>query len=538
MRRMLRVGDVRARWVLPCLAISCSSPEGEATNVGGGGDWHDGGAEANGEGFPCTPKTCEELGADCGELVEPCGAVLSCGQCDDGETCGAVTPNRCGTGSCVPKTCNQLGAACGLIGDGCSSVLQCGTCPNDEVCGASQPNQCGLCTPDCAGKQCGPDGCGSECTPGCGSGEQCTASGVCESTCPTTWQATHGSELQEIALHQGKLFAAGSKASEGWIVALSPCDGSLEMSGVVGVAGSSRLMSLAPSGAALLVAGDAQVGTDPRDVLVARVSAATLAIEWAELLHGSDETDEGWGIGAATDGFVWVGGKVLKESGTKPWGAKVDPSGTPACGFQFGQNGHVRTALAGPLGVYMAGQFDDNASIVRFDTGSCSTVGPCECAPDWQATPLEWGSHTEYRALELVGDSLYAGGFALQSGTDYKAIVVRVNTDTGEIVKTWEWNPTGLLDAVHGLASDGQRLYAALSINTTPGLWAGSQAVVAALPLDLDPLATPTWTSPLPAMNVAMDVAIDSSDNGLYVVGHTVDEGWAARCTKNGVCPP
>lgn len=518
-----------------CFVIACgSSGGGAATNVGGGG--HDGGSE----GSNCFPQTCTQLAASCGELVERCGTVLSCGTCPEGQTCGAEKPNVCDEGTCVAKTCTQLGAECGLVSDGCAAVIDCGVCADGVECGLSAPNRCEVCVPDCAGRECGPDGCGSTCSPGCGPSDQCSPAGVCEPVCPPSWQVSHGSELQELALHDGRLFVVGTNDSKGWVGAFSPCSGALEAAAEVTTdqTTGSRLMSLFPSGDDLVVVGDVPVGVDPRNVLLARMRASNLSVEWTKTLRASDESDEGWGVAVASDGFVWVAGKGLKETGTKPWAAKVDPGGTAACGFITGQSGHARAVAVSSTGVYLAGSTDNNGSVVRFDESSCSTSSPCECVPDWTAQPVDLGEYTEFRALEIVGSSLYAGGFSHRGNGDYAAVVAQIDDVSGETVRTWEWNPTGVLDAVHGLASGGQRLYVTMGINSIPGSgWGGSRAVVAAMPLDLDPVDTPLWTTELPAMSVALDVAADATD-GLFVAGQTADAGWVARCTKDGVCPP
>lgn len=59
-----------------------------------------------------------------------------------------VVPN--GTGGCqvgapAPcKTCQDLGAECGQVDDGCGHMLQCGTCTAPNTCGGGgQPNKCG-----------------------------------------------------------------------------------------------------------------------------------------------------------------------------------------------------------------------------------------------------------------------------------------------------------------------------------------------------------------------------------------------------------
>jgi len=126
---------------------------------------------ADGGGI-CTPKTCAQLGATCGQQGDGCGNVLDCGTCTAPKTCGGGgTPNACGGNSgCVPKTCAQAGATCGAVADGCGNVIQCGTCTAPQACGAGgTPNVCGnasSCTPRTCAQQnanCGPvaDGCGN-----------------------------------------------------------------------------------------------------------------------------------------------------------------------------------------------------------------------------------------------------------------------------------------------------------------------------------------------------------------------------------------
>jgi hypothetical protein len=87
-------------------------------------------------------RSCAELGADCGEVLDDCGKVVQCGSCPQGQTCGAAGANRCGAGACFPTTCSQLGVECGLWNDGCETVLDCGTCPEGTACGAAQAGTC------------------------------------------------------------------------------------------------------------------------------------------------------------------------------------------------------------------------------------------------------------------------------------------------------------------------------------------------------------------------------------------------------------
>ena len=133
----------------------------------------------------CTPRTCAALNANCGQIGDGCGGMLSCGVCPAGQTCGINTPNRCDANPCRPRTCADQGLSCGPAGNGCGAALDCGPCPLGTTCGGGgTPGVCGApaCRPiTCAsqGLSCGAagDGCGrtidcGACPPGttCGGG--------------------------------------------------------------------------------------------------------------------------------------------------------------------------------------------------------------------------------------------------------------------------------------------------------------------------------------------------------------------------------
>jgi hypothetical protein len=72
---------------------------------------------------------------------------------DDVELAGAETDASADTrfdasaGACVPLTCRELRAECGKILDGCGAVLQCGGC-EAGLCGGGGKNRCGAAPPD------------------------------------------------------------------------------------------------------------------------------------------------------------------------------------------------------------------------------------------------------------------------------------------------------------------------------------------------------------------------------------------------------
>jgi hypothetical protein len=135
----------------------------------------------------CTPKTCAQLGANCGLAGDGCGGAISCGTCTPPQTCGGGgVPSVCGS-NCTPKTCAQLAIQCGPAGDGCGGVVQCGTCPGGQTCGGGGlPGVCGnqMCMPKTCAQlnvTCGPagDGCGNLIQCGnCPAGQTCGGGGV------------------------------------------------------------------------------------------------------------------------------------------------------------------------------------------------------------------------------------------------------------------------------------------------------------------------------------------------------------------------
>lgn len=502
------------------LACATEEPNGRATNMRGG-------TGGTGGTFPeCSPSTCTQLGAVCGELLDPCGAVLSCGDCLDGQTCGASSPNECGQGTCAPKTCAQRGASCGLVSDGCASVIDCGECPAGAVCGAVAPNQCDV-----------PGGGGSGGAPG-------TGGTLGDPACLSTWKASAGTHLSEVAAtDSGKLLVVGESEEQAWIGSVSACSGALEASRTIAPAGASwsRAMAIATSGGAVMITGHTRIGTDPNDAMAARLDASNLGVHWVTALHDSDESDEGWDVGVTPDGSFWVAGTSRVESGAVPWAIRGDASGA-TCGFPATAGVGVSRALTVSGGsVYVAGATDGHGFVARVDASSCSASPSCSCAPSWTSGPVQVGAvYTEVRGLVELGGSLFVAGFALDvDGTnDYKAFVARVDGSTGGMTGTWAWNPTALFDGILGIATDGQAIYVAM-VRAYDGVQDSSaSAHLAALPTSIDDTTIPLWSADLPFMNGAWDVEVGSAgEDAVYVVGRSETAGWVARCTKNGACP-
>jgi hypothetical protein len=154
------------------------------------------------KGTMCTPKTCADLGVECGPAGDGCGGEIQCGTCMVGQQCGAVGhPSQCvqavatgpDGGACIKLTCADYlkqNKDCGTQSDGCGGTLDCGKCVDPEFCGGGGPSKCavsggGKCTPKtCADfpNTCGPqsDTCGgvtSDCG-GCIFPQVCGGGGV------------------------------------------------------------------------------------------------------------------------------------------------------------------------------------------------------------------------------------------------------------------------------------------------------------------------------------------------------------------------
>ncbi len=174
--------------------VACGTCAADAY-CGGGGFSRcgagDGGASPV-DGGACVPKTCAQLGLNCGSNANGCGGVLDCGTCTAPALCGGGGFSVCGgpisaeggtVAACVPTTCALLGAGCGTVGDGCGGVLDCGTCTGSAFCGGGGFSACGGssvpgATPVCVPATC--QGLGFNCGPagdGCGNLLQCGACG-------------------------------------------------------------------------------------------------------------------------------------------------------------------------------------------------------------------------------------------------------------------------------------------------------------------------------------------------------------------------
>ena len=130
-------------------SLNCSAacPAGETCGGGGIPNVCGGGA--------CTKLTasaCNFTGGHyCGTIGDGCGGSLTCPGCTGAQTCGGRgTAYLCGDPACVPTSCAAANGVqyCGSIGDGCGGSLSCSApCPNGQTCGQVLANVCGSAKP-------------------------------------------------------------------------------------------------------------------------------------------------------------------------------------------------------------------------------------------------------------------------------------------------------------------------------------------------------------------------------------------------------
>jgi hypothetical protein len=193
------VADCHELVFAPCRAVACH--EGGAC----GYDTLDDGTYCDGPDRPgfCQAGTCI-TGDTCGNGA--CTAGETCAECP--EDCCAVDP-FCGDGDCAAGEEDDCFTDCPQCStyDDCLGWMDVGPCeqphcqegrcyttPEDDGAYCQQPSeegwsegtcvnqQCVVCTPDCAGKECGDDGCGGSCGT-CGDGLACSPDFTCSTCC-------------------------------------------------------------------------------------------------------------------------------------------------------------------------------------------------------------------------------------------------------------------------------------------------------------------------------------------------------------------
>lgn len=150
MRAVLR-GSLVVAWVLAVgCATGEGGGDGGADVMDGGGQGDAGTIDAGGGGAcPTGQHRCGAGCIDDLENLPENGCRLGCGEpcptpsggaaaCDEAGMCtlGCEPPFHMEDGECVcaPRTCEDIGYQCGAPDDGCGTPLDCGACDGDGVC--------------------------------------------------------------------------------------------------------------------------------------------------------------------------------------------------------------------------------------------------------------------------------------------------------------------------------------------------------------------------------------------------------------------
>ena len=187
----------------------------------------------------CRARSCEEVGASCGEIPGDCGGKLDCGQCEAGGRCSGDVCLRyasCGDSGCCPLSCESTGSNCGSRGDGCGGVLQCGSCDGGLVCGGGDFfGRCGR-PPTAPAQSCEAHPCwviGATCgaiDSGCGDTLRCgecdPAWGICGALAPNVcaWRGFIDGGVTDCASFGPEVCGSISNG-DGGLIDCGSCDG-------------------------------------------------------------------------------------------------------------------------------------------------------------------------------------------------------------------------------------------------------------------------------------------------------------------------
>ncbi len=147
----------------------------------------------------------------CGSVPDGCGGSYTCDGSNGGVTCSGTqycgaggTANTCGDPpvTCVPKTCAQLGHQCGLSSDGCGHVINCW--PSCNVNNSSCSGQCTGSASCLANQNTGAQSCVS-------GGPTCTGS-LCSSV-PASCPAGTTTKLTGVVVTPGRTVTISGKAT-------------------------------------------------------------------------------------------------------------------------------------------------------------------------------------------------------------------------------------------------------------------------------------------------------------------------------------
>jgi hypothetical protein len=344
--------------------------------------------------------------------------------------------------------------------------------------------------------------------------------------------------IGQTRLVDGKAYAVGHKSGVPWVGYFSGCTGALQKQVSAPIPGSlsSSLLGLNFVNGVFHVVGSVAYPNDSGDGLYLRMDPS-LNVLFATPLFGSSGLDELWASTQTPSGDLWMAGTALALSESNvPWMVKGPAGGQNYCGFSgAGAPGVGRSVASLGGSVWIGGVTDGHGYLGRFADGSCGADDPCGCAPQGMI-PLKLGqTSTEIRSLLAWQGTLYVAGFGNDSGNLF-GFVARVSPQAQAVEGVYRWDPTGNIDVLLDLATDGSRLF----VTGAQG-WKGeqdlssAQGVLMALPLGFSSSSVPDWNRVLPAARIFLGVS--TAAGGVVAWGAISGNGVMVRCTTDGKCP-
>ncbi|HEX7600260.1 MAG TPA: hypothetical protein VF316_01600, partial [Polyangiaceae bacterium] len=192
------------------------------------------------------------------------------------------------------------------------------------------------------------------------------------------------------------------------------------------------------------------------------------------------------------------------------------------------------------------GQPDEGVRLAHYDATKCATTAPCTCAPIDVTPPGTFVfDNVQYKQLNgisfhayLFGDVVYLPGGAANPGTpgDDVAYVLAYDTKQKQWLAPYTYQYGPLLEAIIGLATDGQNLYGTGARGTTlTGNLRDGEALVHTIPLPFPTVGpVPGTVMPIPSLRVGWTIDVDGET--LFASGWGGTSDKLVKCTKQA-CP-
>jgi hypothetical protein len=229
------------------------------------------------------------------------------------------------------------------------------------------------------------------------------------------------------------------------------------------------------------------IGGQPRQYLAAIDSATGTATAWDP---DPDDFVEAITVAGST---VYVGGWFAHMRGLPQHRvvAAIDATTGEIRDWQGERDGVVDAIAVKDDTVYVGGLFFSMGGQPRRDLAALD--GRTGLATEWHPVlgPGVGGNYSDVKALQLQGNTLYAGGFFGSVDGVTRNYLAALDATTGAVVPGWDPNPDGIIWA---MTLGPQTVYAAGGYERMNGVPVGSIAAPNAVPTSVAPPSSGTLT--------------------------------------------